>query len=1033
MSHLFFLLLYVRCTYANCPYGFNEGNVLQPVDSRNDESRLPTIVILFHCSVVDLRDSFTMESAAGIHNEGAVTLAPPEPIDREHADDSQRESAAFSKPSSEESFLSTSTSSDSLGLNQLTSDHTDEAENDEGIIIRTPQDVEGIGLLRQIFPTLSTSELRELYRDRLYQSNSSKDEEANRDFSNDHLESTNDSNAERRRSKLLRSEEAGPIPSLISNDFLRLPPQFAVRRFSHTAGHWHYERIQDLENAVWQQCYDADFGAFSYTDPTVRKTCVVFRNDEGVGITLRVVDESASGVPARRYIRVHALPSTSRVSAAAQANVAIGDILMGVNGLSIHFMRDYPDRELLQHAVDMIQQSPDPVVLHFQTTTSSTASTVISALSFSPLRPKPLGSLSVSSPARPPPAEVHLLSTPMNGRTRNVVTTPSLLDVSNDSSLLEDLSSAVPSRLSSTPQPASRDPVIHMFVAGLATRGVLDHGLDRVDEQLATTRQLVQITQRARQWEDTMKISFDVDSGQLVNHLVTSSRPPVNSIPVAEVRPALSVRILHSFLDGDQVAYTVWVYDVDSGSEWYAPVRYYSDFCELRDCALALCPVLANLPFPRTTGLAGTVHPTRRHHLNLFGRAPVRNAVLHGERDAHCVVLESFLRGLCGALYIEQLDMSLAEVHIHLQSFLGCEDGLRNGVSEAASFKATSACYSVDEEESHSNSLSRWSASLRRSLQRYTWRLFLLDSVKAAVDRFVTLVQHESPSLRDIENFESKGRDVLKELAMKDLDRIRSFLDFWQELIVETCCSDFRSIADRPEYRRAGNENDEAAQRNAAIALDRTIRRAVREQVEIEIYVPLRTVVSRWLVHGWKHEDMELAFKVRELRKRPSQDVFRLPPSGSMVVSGDSAPFPTWRSVSEKLMGVALSTLPCTKLLAIVSAAKEIAAVFAAGAERGKESDGQQAHKTGSPVGPTADDFLPLFINTVVHCDIDRPVALCVLLQTLCDRSNRIGEVGYYLASFEAAIAHISDTDLSVEDEEETSMLSSFLSISLAP
>lgn len=44
-------------------------------------------------------------------------------------------------------------------------------------------------------------------------------------------------------------------------------------------------------------------------------------------------------------------------------------------------------------------------------------------------------------------------------------------------------------------------------------------------------------------------------------------------------------------------------------------------------------------------------------------------------------------------------------------------------------------------------------------------------------------------------------------------------------------------------------------------------------------------------------------------------------------------------------------------------------------------------------------------------------VAVGVLLSTLCDPNNRIGEVGYYLASFEAAIAHIQEIDLTADRE----------------
>lgn len=51
-----------------------------------------------------------------------------------------------------------------------------------------------------------------------------------------------------------------------------------------------------------------------------------------------------------------------------------------------------------------------------------------------------------------------------------------------------------------------------------------------------------------------------------------------------------------------------------------------------------------------------------------------------------------------------------------------------------------------------------------------------------------------------------------------------------------------------------------------------------------------------------------------------------------------------------------------------------------------------------------------------------------MLLRALCDPINRLGEVGYYLASFEAAITHIREIDLSENRDD----VFSFLSISLS-
>jgi len=43
-----------------------------------------------------------------------------------------------------------------------------------------------------------------------------------------------------------------------------------------------------------------------------------------------------------------------------------------------------------------------------------------------------------------------------------------------------------------------------------------------------------------------------------------------------------------------------------------------------------------------------------------------------------------------------------------------------------------------------------------------------------------------------------------------------------------------------------------------------------------------------------------------------------------------------------------------------------------------------------------------------------------VLLSTLCDKLNAIGEIGYFLASFEAVIAHLQQLN-PAEDPEEIS------------
>jgi hypothetical protein len=98
----------------------------------------------------------------------------------------------------------------------------------------------------------------------------------------------------------------------------------------------------------------------------------------------------------------------------------------------------------------------------------------------------------------------------------------------------------------------------------------------------------------------------------------------------------------------------------------------------------------------------------------------------------------------------------------------------------------------------------------------------------------------------------------------------------------------------------------------------------------------------------------------KELRKRP-QTLFRIP---ATLASPSN-----WQAVSNILSeGVGLSTLPCAKLRAIVDAAREVTRLYA------KEHQSADC-PGGAHLG--ADDFLPIFIFSVVQAEMERPCALC--------------------------------------------------------
>ena len=496
---------------------------------------------------------------------------------------------------------------------------------------------------------------------------------------------------------------------------------------------------------------------------------------------------------------------------------------------------------------------------------------------------------------------------------------------------------------------------------------------------------------RARQWDEM--VSFQIPSAGVF-------------IPLAGVRKALSVRIVNTFQDGAKTAYTIWVYDVESGKEWYAPVRFLRDFEDLRTATLPLCPAsIAQIPFPRSS----------RASPFLF-RSPSRDETSI-QRENKCRQLEGFLRCLCAMIYTEKLHPSMAEIAIHVQSFLGCDEQDFGGDSRPPE---TIECIDDPEASLKADELLQQGIRLRlkRSLQLYTYRLFLLESMGQLVGTFVDTARTQGPRLQEIEALEAEGRDVLKAQAMRRIGTVQTFIDRLQELILEGCAEDFKAIARQPQYSAMHGLIQDM--KGGGGIWDCLVREAVREQVEIEAYVPLRSVVSRWLVHGWRHEDMEIQFKIKELRKRP-QEFFR-------IAKGEERP--DWTSVSKILNeGVGLSTLPCVKLHAIVEAAKEIFRIFAQlQSKRDEPSDRHQVEGGSSKETHLgADDFLPIFIYCVVQAEMERPCALCVLLRTLCDRINKIGEVGYYLQTFEAAITHCQEIDLT-EDREE---MQSFLSVPL--
>ncbi len=358
---------------------------------------------------------------------------------------------------------------------------------------------------------------------------------------------------------------------------------------------------------------------------------------------------------------------------------------------------------------------------------------------------------------------------------------------------------------------------------------------------------------------------------------------PVVWIPLHGIRKSLSARIVNCFVEEggapastdhsssnrktvSRMAYAMWVYDVESGREWYAPIRYWKDFCDLREAALALLPPTCNLhkeisglKLPKepaipsnNLGWGAAVFSSRLSPLSpLQERRRQRQSEDFEEaRNETCRILEEFLRELLGTVYTcEPLHPVVAEIALYVQSFLGVEAGMMDDASATSVGRDLKS--SVEREQDCIRQ------SLKRSIQRYTWRVFLLHTMKAIVRDFVDGARTRGPKLQDIESLEAQGRASLKRRALDELETIQAFLDHLVDLLLDGCSDDLRSVADRREYSPIRKFlSDETY-------WDRLVRESIREQVEIEVYVPLRGVVSRLLVNGWRHEDMEVHFKIK--------------------------------------------------------------------------------------------------------------------------------------------------------------------------
>ena len=673
------------------------------------------------------------------------------------------------------------------------------------------KDLEGVALLRHIFPDESIEDLRKLHDERLMRAKRRDEKPPNPSQSRSYSSSEHIISPSHENSLINRDGNRVHLP----DDFLRLPLNKAVRRYNNQLHKWEYQLVEHLHKRAFSQ---HQRNAKCVVSEENFYTRVLERDVEtGLGITLT---ESMG------FVRIYGQSSTCHET---ESKILPGDIVVGINGCTL--LETILNRQsMLRETVRLLKSSPSPVCVHLQK-----------------------------------------VSTRMDMKFLSPPSTISLLDTTLDESFqLEQSFELSRSYL---------EPSVHPLALVLISRGLVKNSGDQV------TRALQQFAKRVRQWNfsnsfhidekhhllsplgrsEDQKLAFTTPSrgSQPATYLTPGSATATDEvsiggssyfsattpkrlhelssifIPLYGVRKALSVRILHSFLESGydtRAIYTIWVCDIESGHEWYAPSRYFSDFKDLRASVVNLRPDIASIDFPTQAWFS-------------FGSTEASES--ETARETKCQQLEHFLRTLTTLIYTHPLHPAVAEVAIHVQSFLGCD---HVGPSELA--QDTSSPVGSTHAPKHTEEQIHKLALLKRELQLYAYRIFLLDPVAKVVSQFVDAARANGPSLKDIEIMQAKSRSALKKRANLELQKIQAVVDQLQDLILEGCMHDLQAIAQSDTF-------DSLRDFISGESGDRLSREAIRTQVEIEVYVPLRGTVSRLLVNAWRHEDMAVSFKVQ--------------------------------------------------------------------------------------------------------------------------------------------------------------------------
>ncbi|RHY30778.1 hypothetical protein DYB32_004026 [Aphanomyces invadans] len=203
------------------------------------------------------------------------------------------------------------------------------------------------------------------------------------------------------------------------------------------------------------------------------------------------------------------------------------------------------------------------------------------------------------------------------------------------------------------------------------------------------------------------------------------------------------------------------------------------------------------------------------------------------------------------------------------------------------------------------------------------------------------------------------------------LDDLGQVLDNVQEYMMAHRMDDMRAhVADVSSRLSQGDvEND---------VVHEWISDAIRHEVEECVCVPVLPGLWTALEGSMRSKEAAMKRRIIRLAGQP-QEAFE-------ITEATQSPSQWWDAV-RTLKEVDSMYLPVDKMRKLLECAVTIHRTF------------QREH--GDACVLSGDDFLPIFIFVIVHAHLTNPLVLLRVLNVLSDPEKRMGESGYYLASYE--------------------------------